>query len=155
LRVFISQGGCSGFQYGMGVNLPGASEGKLFNFISRACPPDSSRGDSKEKANRGLTQPYAGLAGPFPPASSSGVPWLFPMDKKVQENDHPFEFDNVGVVIDPVSMNYLFGATIDYDDDLMGGGFRIENPNAISSCGYRNTFRNENNGEAPATGSCC
>jgi len=31
------------------VNLPGASEGKLFNFISRACPPDSSRGDSKEK----------------------------------------------------------------------------------------------------------
>jgi len=59
---------------------PGVSEGKLFNFISRACPPDPSRGDSKEKANRGLTQPYAGFAGPFPPAASSGVPWLFPMD---------------------------------------------------------------------------
>jgi len=39
-----------------GVNLPsaspGVSVGKLFNFISRACLPDSSRGDSKEKANR-------------------------------------------------------------------------------------------------------
>jgi len=66
------------------VNLPGASEGKFFNFISRACPPDSSRGDSKEKANRGLTQPYAGLASPFPPAASSGVPWLFPMERRVR-----------------------------------------------------------------------
>jgi len=65
------------------VNLPGASPetsvGKLFNFISRACPPNSSRGDSKEKANRGLMQPFTGLACPFPPAASSGVPWLFPM----------------------------------------------------------------------------
>jgi len=59
-------------------NLPGASEGMLFNFISRACPPDSSRGDSKEKANCGLTQPYAGLAGPFPPPKAAGFPGFFP-----------------------------------------------------------------------------
>jgi len=68
---------------GIMVNLPGVLDGKLFNFISRACPPDSSRGDSKEKANHGLTKPYAGLANPFPPAASRGVPWLFPMEVRL------------------------------------------------------------------------
>jgi len=70
---------------------PGASEGKLFNLLSRACPPDSSRGDSKEKANRGLMQPYAGLAGPFPLAASSGILWLFPWNH-VRLNQNPEEF---------------------------------------------------------------
>jgi len=61
------------------MNLPGASEEKLFNFISLVCPPDSSRGDSKEKANSGLTQPYARLAGPFPPPpQAAGFPGFFP-----------------------------------------------------------------------------
>jgi iron-sulfur cluster assembly accessory protein len=93
LRLFISQGGCSGFQYGMGL------------------------------------------------------------DENIQENDHHFAFDDINVVVDPVSMNYLTGATIEYDDDLMGGGFRIENPNAVSSCGCGNSFRTANGGEESA-GSC-
>jgi len=60
------------------ANLPGSSERNLFDVISRACPSDSSRGVSKEKANRSLTKPYAGR---FPSAARSGVPWLFPADK--------------------------------------------------------------------------
>jgi len=53
---------------------PRGFRGIALQFYFASLSPDSSRGDSKEKANRGLTQPYAGLAGPFPPAASSGVP---------------------------------------------------------------------------------
>jgi len=59
---------------------PRGFRGKALQFYFASLSPDPSRGDSKEKANRGLTQPYAGLAGPFPPTASSGVPGLFPME---------------------------------------------------------------------------
>jgi iron-sulfur cluster assembly protein len=38
-------------------------------------------------------------------------------------------------------MMYLSGAAIDYEDNLMGGGFRIDNPNAVSSCGCGHSFK--------------
>ena len=50
------------------------------------------------------------------------------------------EFFGVGVVIDPFSANYLRGATIDFSDALTGGGFKIKNPNAHSSCGCGKSF---------------
>jgi iron-sulfur cluster assembly protein len=49
---------------------------------------------------------------------------------------------------------YLEGATIDFVDSLMGGGFRIENPNAVSSCGCGHSFRTasgESSGEGCGT----
>jgi iron-sulfur cluster assembly accessory protein len=67
----------------------------------------------------------------------------------------PHEFDTlvesesgVRLIVDPTSVLYLGGATIDFVDSLMGGGFRIENPNAVSSCGCGNSFRTK--GEASA-----
>jgi iron-sulfur cluster assembly accessory protein len=51
------------------------------------------------------------------------------------------------VLVDPMSANYLRGATVDYVDTLMGGGFKIENPNAVSSCGCGSSFRTEEGGE--------
>jgi iron-sulfur cluster assembly accessory protein len=66
------------------------------------------------------------------------------------------------VMIDPVSYRYLKGASIDYVDSLMGGGFKIENPNAVSSCGCGTSFRpNEDAGDdeddydAPSSGGGC
>ncbi len=50
------------------------------------------------------------------------------------------EFFGVGVVVDPFSANYLRGATIDFSDALTGGGFKIKNPNAHSSCGCGKSF---------------
>jgi iron-sulfur cluster assembly protein len=96
LRVFVSGGGCSGYQYGMGL------------------------------------------------------------DDKPREDDLRFEFHDVQVIIDPLSMSYMTGSTIDYVDDLMGGGFKIENPNAVASCGCGHSFRTE--GDAPGhshSGGCC
>jgi iron-sulfur cluster assembly accessory protein len=98
LRVFVSGGGCSGMQYGMGL------------------------------------------------------------EPEARENDLRFSFEDVQVLVDPMSMGYLSGAVIDYTDELMGGGFRIENPNAVSSCGCGHSFRTEETSEAHShshSGGCC
>lgn len=80
LRVFISGGGCSGFQYGMAF------------------------------------------------------------ENAMEEGDFVFESNGVRVYVDPASAMYLEGATVDYVDSLMGGGFRIENPNAVSTCSCGQSF---------------
>jgi len=95
LRVFISGGGCSGFQYGM------ALEGNI------------------------------------------------------RENDFSYDTQGVKVVVDEVSIDYLRGATVDYVDDLMGSGFKIENPNAVSTCGCGSSFRTkESEGAENSAGGC-
>ena len=95
LRVFVSGGGCSGFQYGM------ALEGN------------------------------------------------------VRENDMTIDQHGVKVVVDEISINYLAGATIDYVDELMGSGFKIENPNAVSSCGCGSSFRTKDDQGAASAGCGC
>ena len=94
LRVFVSGGGCSGMQYGMGL------------------------------------------------------------EPEARETDVRFQFDDVQVVVDPTSMTYLSGTTIDYVDDLMAGGFKIENPQAVSSCGCGHSFKTEGSSHAHTEGSC-
>jgi iron-sulfur cluster assembly protein len=97
LRVFVSGGGCSGLQYGMGL------------------------------------------------------------DGEPREDDLHFDFYGIQVLIDPLSMGHLRGAVIDYVDDLMGGGFKVENPNAVASCGCGHSFRTEGSAASAgsASGSCC
>ncbi|NIM93925.1 MAG: iron-sulfur cluster assembly accessory protein [Anaerolineales bacterium] len=95
LRVFVSGGGCSGLQYGMGL-----------------------------------------------------------VDQ-IDENDLHFQFEDIDVVIDPVSISYMSGSTIDYVDDLMGGGFRIDNPRALASCRCGNSFRTEETSRAKSTANNC
>jgi iron-sulfur cluster assembly accessory protein len=94
LRVFVSGGGCSGFQYGM------ALEGN------------------------------------------------------VRPTDLSWDYDGVKVVVDEISINYLRGSTVDYVDDLMGSGFKIENPNAVSTCGCGSSFRTQGS-QASAEGQSC
>ncbi len=60
--------------------------------------------------------------------------------------------DGVRLIVDPTSLMYLEGATIDYVDSLMGGGFRIDNPNAVSTCGCGHSFRTKDDGEASEGG---
>lgn len=64
--------------------------------------------------------------------------------------DEPKEGDEVvecgggvRVMVDPESLGYLRGATIDYCDDLTGTGFRIQNPNAARSCGCGTSFETQ------------
>ncbi len=62
-------------------------------------------------------------------------------DEAVNLGDHVYECDGISVLVDEQSFNYLTGLTLDYSEDLMGGGFRFHNPNAIESCGCGNSFR--------------
>jgi iron-sulfur cluster assembly protein len=57
-------------------------------------------------------------------------------------------------VIDEISIDYLRGATVDYVDEVMGSGFKIENPNAISTCGCGSSFKTEG-GNSPQNTSGC
>jgi iron-sulfur cluster assembly protein len=97
LRVFVSGGGCSGFQYGMAL------------------------------------------------------------ENNIREQDLSMEAHGVKLVVDEVSIQYLRGATVDYQDDLMGAGFKIENPNAVSSCGCGSSFRTSDQAgdESGASGGGC
>ncbi len=80
LRVFISGGGCSGFQYG------------------------------------------------------------FTFDENLEEGDTQVQNQAVTLLIDPMSIQYLAGAEIDYKEDLEGSRFVIRNPNAATTCGCGSSF---------------
>jgi iron-sulfur cluster insertion protein len=80
LRVFVSGGGCSGFQYG------------------------------------------------------------FTFEEEVNEDDTQVMKDSVTLLIDPMSLQYLMGAEIDYQDNLQGSQFVIRNPQAASTCGCGSSF---------------
>jgi len=80
LRVFISGGGCSGFQYG------------------------------------------------------------FTFDEDIEYGDSQVENQGVTLLIDPMSVQYLMGAEIDYKEDLQGAQFIIRNPNATTTCGCGQSF---------------
>jgi iron-sulfur cluster insertion protein len=80
LRVFVSGGGCSGFQYG------------------------------------------------------------FTFEEEVNEDDTQVQKDSVTLLIDPMSLQYLMGAEIDYQDSLQGSQFVIRNPQATTTCGCGSSF---------------
>jgi len=80
LRVFISGGGCSGFQYG------------------------------------------------------------FTFDEEIQDGDLEIENQGVKLLVDPMSIQYLIDAEIDYKEDLEGSRFVIRNPNASTTCGCGSSF---------------
>lgn len=83
----------------------------------------------------------------------SGLQYGMAFEGNVQEFDTTVEIDGVRMVIDPTSLLYVRGAVIDFVDSLMGGGFRIDNPNAVSTCGCGTSFRTKDH-EASEGGGC-
>ncbi|MCB0155750.1 MAG: iron-sulfur cluster assembly accessory protein [Anaerolineae bacterium] len=71
----------------------------------------------------------------------SGLSYGMTFSEGPEIGDQEFDMNGVKVVVDPGSIMYLDGAEIDYIDSLMGGGFRIENPNAVQSCACGSSFR--------------
>jgi iron-sulfur cluster assembly protein/iron-sulfur cluster insertion protein len=69
----------------------------------------------------------------------SGLQYGMVFDEK-RPDDHAALSGGVSVVVDPFSANYLRGCVVDYSDALTGGGFKIKNPNARSSCGCGKSF---------------
>ncbi len=84
----------------------------------------------------------------------SGMQYGMAFETEPRDFDALVEQDGVRLVIDPTSLLYLKGANIDYVDSLMGGGFRIENPNAVSACGCGTSFRTKDSSGASSESSC-
>ncbi|RIK35725.1 MAG: iron-sulfur cluster assembly accessory protein [Chloroflexi bacterium] len=70
-----------------------------------------------------------------------GMQYGMTFDDSLREDDNVWEQHGLRVVVDGTSMFYIDGANIDYIDNLMGGGFHIDNPQATSSCGCGSSFR--------------
>jgi len=80
------------------------------------------------------------------PGGCSGFSYGMTFAEGAEEGDVIAEQEGVRVVIDPMSAMYLKGSEIDYVDALMGGGFALRNPNAVSSCGCGQSFKTAGEG---------
>ena len=76
----------------------------------------------------------------------SGLQYGMALEPTIREQDLKAEFDGIQVVVDEMSINYLHGATVDYVEGLQGSGFKIENPNAMPSCGCGDSYSSKDGG---------
>jgi iron-sulfur cluster assembly accessory protein len=70
----------------------------------------------------------------------SGFQYNFTIDDTKMDDDLVIARDGATVLVDPMSLDFLKGAEIDFVDDLIGASFKIHNPNATSSCGCGTSF---------------
>ena len=89
------------------------------------------------------------LRGAIQGGGCSGFQYGLGFDSGVAEGDQELVLEGVRVVVDPFSAPYLQGATIDYLNGLQESGFKIDNPNAVSSCGCGHSFQVEEGEELP------
>lgn len=75
------------------------------------------------------------------PGGCSGFSYGMTFAEEFDAEDAVIEHEGVRVVVDPMSAMYLKGSEIDFVDALMGGGFALRNPNAVSSCGCGQSFK--------------
>ena len=74
----------------------------------------------------------------------SGMQYGMTFDNELREGDSSWEVAGLKVIVDPISMRYLQGAQISYQqDNMLAGAFKIDNPNAVSSCGCGHSFRSK------------
>lgn len=74
----------------------------------------------------------------------SGLEYVLSWEAEPRPSDLQADFDGVRVVLDPKSALYLTGATLDFTGELLGGGFRFDNPNAERGCGCGASFTPKN-----------
>jgi len=70
----------------------------------------------------------------------SGFQYALALDEQ-REDDHVFDAAGVRVLVDPASLRYVEGSTVDYTENFMGSGFEVSNPNVVASCGCGSSFR--------------
>ena len=70
----------------------------------------------------------------------SGFQYGFTFDEKINDGDTVVEKSGVAMVIDPMSLQYLVGGSVDYTEGLEGSRFTVTNPNASTTCGCGSSF---------------
>lgn len=74
----------------------------------------------------------------------SGFQYGLKIEKESQGGDQTIESRGIRMFVDPISIRYVDGAEIDFDENsILGGGFKIKNPNATSTCGCGQSFGTE------------
>ena len=93
---------------------------------------------------------HAGLRLSIERGGCSGLQYSMQFDE-LHAGDETVERDGVRVFVEGASAPHLRGSTLDYYDGLTGTGFRIENPNAVRTCGCGTSFEPAATADAPAT----
>ncbi|HZU03325.1 MAG TPA: iron-sulfur cluster insertion protein ErpA [Ktedonobacteraceae bacterium] len=75
----------------------------------------------------------------------SGLQYGMTLDEE-QEGDTVVAMEGFKVFVDEMSLGYIVGSEVDYVDSLMGAGFTVNNPNAVSSCGCGHSFKTAGGG---------
>lgn len=70
----------------------------------------------------------------------SGFQYGFTFDEKVNPGDMQIEKEGVTMVVDPMSLQYLVGGVVNYEEGLQGSRFFVDNPNATTTCGCGSSF---------------
>jgi iron-sulfur cluster assembly protein len=70
----------------------------------------------------------------------SGFQYALALDERKDE-DLVFESGGIRVLVDPASLQYVDGSTVDFTETFMGSGFEVSNPNVVASCGCGSSFR--------------
>ncbi|MDX6527376.1 MAG: iron-sulfur cluster assembly protein [Solirubrobacterales bacterium] len=70
----------------------------------------------------------------------SGFQYALAFDRP-KDDDNVFEVGGVAVVVDKVSMQFVFGSEVDYVEGLQGAGFQVNNPNVVAACGCGSSFQ--------------
>jgi iron-sulfur cluster assembly protein len=104
-------------------------------------------------AQKGITQ--GGLRVFVTGGGCSGLQYGMAFEERPEDDDVVMESQGMRVYVDPVSIYYLQGSSIDYVDSLMGGGFKVENPNAQTTCGCGHSFRPAGEAAASQGSGCC
>jgi iron-sulfur cluster assembly protein len=73
-------------------------------------------------------------------------------DAEPEETDLVFDSHGVKIYVDSLSIRYMDGSCIDYVEDMFGGGFKIDNPNAVNGCGCGSSFQTEDEMGTPGAG---
>lgn len=82
----------------------------------------------------------------------SGFQYSLALDK-AKDEDHVFEHNGVSVLVDKVSMQFVFGSQVDYVEGLQGAGFAVNNPNVVAACGCGSSFQVREDAEESAPAS--
>lgn len=110
-----------------------------------------------EKVQELLTQendPSLGLRIFVAGGGCSGLQYGMTLDEE-QEGDTILPQGQFRVFVDEMSLEYIKGSQVDYVDSLMGAGFTVNNPNAVSSCGCGHSFRTAGGGGGEARSCGC
>lgn len=113
--------------------IPSAAEAPPLNFTDAAAEKVGQLIEQEGNAELKLRVYVQG-------GGCSGFQYGFTFDEEVQEGDTEIEKAGVTLLVDPMSVQYLMGAEIDYREDLSGAQFIIRNPNATTTCGCGSSF---------------